>query len=52
MSYLFELRIGAGVPGYVIANGDDPEKAFAHVHEQLGMDDEQEVVVLAVHTVH
>jgi len=52
MSYLIELQMSAGVPAYVIADGDNREEILAHVHEQLGMDDEEEVVVLAVHTVH
>jgi hypothetical protein len=52
MSYLIELQTPAGIPGYVIADGANREEALAHVHEQLGMDDEGEIVVLAVHTVH
>ena len=52
MSYLIELRTQAGIPAYVIADGDNQEEVLAHVHEQLGMADEEEVVVLAVHTVH
>ena len=52
MSYLFELRMRTGIPGYVIADGADREEALAQVHQQLGVDDEDEVVVLAVHTVH
>jgi hypothetical protein len=52
MSYLIELQMPAGSPGYIIADGDNREDALAHVHEQLGMDDEDEIVVLGVHTVH
>ena len=52
MSYLIELQMRAGTPGYVIADGDNREEALAHVHQQLGTADEDEVVVLAVHTVH
>ena len=52
MSYLFELRTPAGVPGYVIADGENREEALARVQEQFSMNDEDEVVVLAVHTVH
>ena len=51
MSYLFELRMPAGIPGYVIADGDNREEALARVQEQFSKDDEGEVVVLAVHTV-
>ena len=50
MSYLIELQTPAGIPGYVIADGANREEALAHAHEQLGMD-EDEIVVLAVHTV-
>jgi hypothetical protein len=52
MSYLIELQTPAGVPGYVIAKGNNHEEVLANVHEQLGLADEDEVVVLAVHTVH
>ena len=52
MSYLFELKTPAGNPGYVIAEGENREEVLAHLHEQLGVDDEDEVVILAVHTVH
>ena len=52
MSYLFELQTPAGNPGYMIADGANREEALAQVHQQLDMDDEDEVVVLAVHTVH
>ena len=52
MSYLFELQSKAGTPGYVIADGDNQEEALARVHEQFSTDDEDDVVVLAVHTVH
>jgi hypothetical protein len=52
MSYLIELQTPAGIPGYVIADGANREEALAHAHEQLGMDYEDEIVVLAVHTVH
>src|SRR5215813_8820959 len=51
MSYLIELQTQGGRPGYVVADGDNREEALAHVHEQLGVDDEEEFVVLAVHTV-
>jgi hypothetical protein len=52
MSYLFELRTQAGSPAYMVANGDNREEALAQVHEQLGLDEGDEVVVLAVHTMH
>lgn len=52
MSYLFELQMGAGIPGYVIADGDNREEALARLQERLHAEDEEEVVVLAVHTVH
>lgn len=52
MSYLFELQMGAGVPGYMIADGDNREEALARLREQFRAEDEDEVVVLAVHTVH
>ena len=52
MSYLIELQMRTGVPGYVIADGDNREEALAHVQEQLDVVDADEVVVLAVHTVH
>ena len=52
MSYLFELQMRAGRPGYVIADGDNREEALARLQEQLRADDADEVVVLAVHTVH
>jgi hypothetical protein len=52
VSYLIELQMRAGLPSYVIAKGDNQEEVLAHMYEQLGMDDEEEVVVLAVHTVH
>lgn len=52
MSYLIELQTRAGLPGYVIADGANPEEALAHIHEQLGVAEEEQVVVLAVHTVH
>ena len=52
MSYLFELRSTAGIPGYVVANGDSQAEALAHLHQQLGVEDAEELVVLAVHSVH
>jgi hypothetical protein len=52
MSYLIELQMRTGVPGYVIADGDNREEALAHVQEQLRTAEDDEVVVLAVHTVH
>jgi hypothetical protein len=52
MSYLIELQMSAGTPAYVIADGDTREEVLAHMHEQLGTADDDEVVVLAVHTVH
>lgn len=52
MSYLIELQTPAGMPGYVIADGENREEALAHVREQLDTADDHEVVVLAVHTVH
>ena len=52
MSYLIELQMQAGVPGYVIATGNNQEEVLAHMREQLGTTDDEEVVVLAVHTVH
>ena len=52
MSYLIELQTRAGLPGYLVADGDNREEALAQIREQLGMADEDEVVVLAVHTVH
>ena len=52
MSFVIELQTPTGVPGYVIAVGDSEGEALARVHEQLGVDDENEVVVLGVHTVH
>ena len=52
MSYIFELQTPAGVPGYLMADGANREEALAQLHERLGMDDEEELVVLAVHTVH
>ena len=52
MSYIIELQMRTGLPGYVVADGDNREEALAHIHEQLGLDDEDEIVVLGVHTVH
>ena len=52
MSYLIELQTPAGTAGYVIADGANREEALAHVQEQLGTGGDDEVVVLAVHTVH
>ena len=52
MSYLFELRTQAGAAAYMVASGNNREEALAQIHEQLGMDDEDEIVVVAVHTVH
>jgi hypothetical protein len=52
MSYLIELQMQTGKPGYVIADGDTQEEVLAHMREQLGTDPDDEVVVLAVHTVH
>ena len=52
-SYLIELQTPTGVPGYVIADGDNREEALAQVQKQLDAAGEEErVVVLAVHTVH
>ena len=52
MSYLFELQMKAGAPGYVITDGDNQQEALARLHMQLDVDEEDEFVVLAVHTVH
>ena len=52
MSYLIELQTPAGTAGYVVAHGASQEEALAQVHEQLDRAVEEEVVVLAVHTVH
>ena len=52
MSYLIELQTAAGNPGYLVANGDNREEALAQVREHFEMADEDEVFVLAVHTVH
>ena len=52
MSYLIELQSPTGVPGYLIADGANQEEALARAHQQLGMGDENEIVVVAVHTVH
>ena len=52
MSYLIELQTPTGPAGYVIADGANREEALAHVHEQLGVGEDDEVVVLAVHTLH
>ena len=52
MSYLFELRVGAGKPGYVITDGVNREEALERLHMQLDTDEDEEVVVLAVHIVH
>ena len=52
MSYLFEVRMGAGKPGYVITDGENREEALARLHMQLETNEDEEVVVLAVHTVH
>jgi hypothetical protein len=52
MCYLFELQMGAGIPGYVIADGESREEALARLQERLSAEVEEEVVVLAVHTVH
>ena len=52
MSYLIELQTPAGVPGYLITDGDNQEEALANVHAQLGLAEADEVMVLAVHTVH
>ena len=53
MSYLIELQTPAGPAGYVIADGASREEALAVFHEQLGLTNEEEdVVVLAVHTLH
>ena len=52
MSYLIELQRPGGVPGYLIADGDSCEDALATLHEQLVLAEAEEVMVLAVHTVH
>lgn len=52
MSYLIELQSPTGVPGYMFSDGANREEALAHAHQQLGMHDEDEIVVVAVHTVH
>jgi|RhiMethySRZTD1v2_1073278.scaffolds.fasta_scaffold1378102_2 hypothetical protein len=52
MSYLIELQTPAGVPGYLITDGGSCEEVLANVQEQLVMADAEEVMVLAVHTVH
>ena len=52
MSYLFELRMLAGTSAYVVTDADSREEALAQVRDELATDDEDEVVVVAVHTVH
>ena len=52
MSYLIELQTPAGVPGYLITDGGSSEEALASLQEQLEMAEAEEVMVLAVHTVH
>ena len=52
MSYLFELTTPGGIPGYVITDGDNREEALAQLHELIDKDDQDEIVVLAVHTLH
>ena len=52
MSYLFELQTHGGVPAYLVAQADTQDEALANLREQLELDDDEEVVVMAVHTVH
>ena len=52
MSYLIELQTRTGTAAYVLADAENREEALAHIHEQLGAGEDDEVVVLAVHTLH
>ena len=52
MSYLIEVETPAGQSGYLLAQGISQEQALERVREQLSVAEAEEVVVLAVHTVH
>jgi hypothetical protein len=52
MSYLIELQSPTGIPGYLMSDGANREEALAHAHQQLNIAGEDEIVVVAVHTVH
>jgi len=52
MSYLFELQTHGGVPAYVAAQAETQDEALEDIRGQLELDDDEEVIVLAVHTVH
>ena len=52
MSYLFELQTQGGVPTYVVAQADTQDEALADVREALDLDSEEDVIVVAIHTVH
>jgi hypothetical protein len=53
MSYVIELERASCHLAYVVAHADTMEGARAIIDAELGSDDEYEdVVVVAVHTVH
>jgi len=52
MRYVFELQTTTGSPAYAIAHAGTQDEALADIREQLEVDEEDEVIVLAVHTVH
>ena len=52
MRYVFELQTSTSGPVYALAHGDTRDEALADVREELELDGDNEVIVLAVHTVH
>ena len=52
MSYLFEVLTAADLPAYVTADADTRDEALADIREQLSLDDDDEVSIVAVHMVH
>ena len=53
MSYLIELQKPACLPAYIVAHADTREGAHALIDAQLGLDDDNDdVVIVAVHTIH
>ena len=53
MSYLIEIRKPACPPAYIVAQADTREDAHALIDAQLGRDDDNDdVVIVAVHTIH
>ena len=51
MCYVFELQTLNGGPAYAITHAGTQDEALADIREQLE-DGDDELIVLAVHTVH